>query len=356
MRRVLARAAAAFVVALALSTGVATAQRADSPVHGLYHYVHSTRDAERGFAFYRDVLGIELTRSPFAGPPRADAPPPQIQSAANAGSDPLVWDLTDTKGARFRTVFMHAPNTPFGLELSEFFDIPRSERPANAWDPGAPVQTFAVRDLDATFAAARERGAQVVTVGGAPIETRTGRAVLVRDPDGVLVRLVQASAAAMAAAGPGRIVATSIALSVASTRDALKFYRRLLKLDVHPSRRASRNELRVLGLDGGALTETLVTIPGTNIGVTLLEARPPKGAAPAMPFQWKLQDVGSPQFQLEVRELDALIARTQAAGYRFLSLGAKPIQRAFGRFVFAIGPDGELVEYVEPAEPGSAKE
>jgi hypothetical protein len=31
-----------------------------------------------------------------------------------------------------------------------------------------------------------------------------------------------------------------------------------------------------------------------------------------------------------------------------LTVGAKPIQRPFGRFVFAIGPDAELVEYVEP--------
>ena len=42
------------------------------------------------------------------------------------------------------------------------------------------------------------------------------------------------------------------------------------------------------------------------------------------PFDWKLQDVGSPQFQLEVSGLDALIDRTKQAGYRFLSVGAKP--------------------------------
>jgi hypothetical protein len=58
---------------------------------------------------------------------------------------------------------------------------------------------------------------------------------------------------------------------------------------------------------------------------------------------------GSPEFQLEVSGLDVLMDRTKNAGYRFLSVGAKPIQRAFGRFVFAIDPDGALVEFVEPA-------
>ena len=68
-----------------------------------------------------------------------------------------------------------------------------------------------------------------------------------------------------------------------------------------------------------------------------------------MPFEWRVQDVGAPQFQLEVAGLDALLERTARAGYRFLSVGAKPIQRPFGRFVFAIDPDGVLVEFVEPS-------
>jgi len=70
----------------------------------------------------------------------------------------------------------------------------------------------------------------------------------------------------------------------------------------------------------------------------------------AMPFAWRLQDVGSPQLQIQVAGLDALMARTAQAGYRFLSVGGKPIQRPFGRFVFAIDPDGVLVEFVEPAK------
>jgi len=72
-------------------------------------------------------------------------------------------------------------------------------------------------------------------------------------------------------------------------------------------------------------------------------------AAVATPFAWRLQDVGSPQLQLQVTGLDALMARTTQAGYRFLSVEGRPIQRPFGRFVFAIDPDGVLVEFVEPA-------
>ena len=35
-------------------------------LRGLYNWIHSTGDAERSF-FYREVFGIELARSPFAG-------------------------------------------------------------------------------------------------------------------------------------------------------------------------------------------------------------------------------------------------------------------------------------------------
>jgi hypothetical protein len=96
----------------------------------------------------RDVFGIELARSPFAAGAAATLAPNRFRPVAQAGSDPLVWDLTGTHGSRFRTVFMRAPNTPFGLELSEFFDVPRGERPPNPWDPGASKLVFAVRDLD----------------------------------------------------------------------------------------------------------------------------------------------------------------------------------------------------------------
>jgi catechol 2,3-dioxygenase-like lactoylglutathione lyase family enzyme len=313
---------------------------------GLYNWVHTTADAERAFPFFRDVLGLALARSHFRPP---DDRPLAIQPAAQAGSDALVWDLTDTKGSRFRTVFMAATNTPFGLELSEFFDIPRGTRQPNAWDPGAATLIFTVRDLDGVLASVRARGDAIVTIGGAPIVTPAGRAVLVRDPDGCLIELVQASAAELASAAPGPVVRTAIGVTVASTAAARRFYEGLLGFKVRGERRATDVELRLHGLAGGSLTETALGLRGTDVSVRLEEFTVPADVAAPAPFHWRIQDVGAPQFQLQVRGLDALLERTKAAGYGFLSVGARPIQRAFGRFVFAKDPDGVLVEFVEPA-------
>jgi len=329
-----------------------TARAQSSPVRGLYNWIHSTGDAERSFAFYRDLFGLELARSPFAGAAPANAPPERIRPAAEAGSDPLVWDLTNTHGSRFRTVFMRAANTPFGLELSEFFDVPRGERPANPWDPGAATLVFTVRDLDATVSKLKARGAPVVTLGGDPIDSPRGRAIVVRDPDGCLVEVRQAATAAVATAkAPGEVIDTSIGISVARLSRALEFYQGLLGLSVGEPRTVDASELRLNGLAAGRLTQAVVSIPGPAAARVVLSefSLPARAAQVATPFAWRLQDVGSPQFQLEVAGLDALIERTTRAGYRFLSVGGKPIQRPFGRFVFAIDPDGVLVEFVEPA-------
>ena len=112
--------------------------------------------------------------------------------------------------------------------------------------------------------------------------------------------------------------------------------------------RATDADLRLHGLDGRELTETALGLAGTDLSVQL-RIQVPADVAPPAPFRWRIQDVGAPQLQLQIRGLDALLERTKAAGYGFLSVGARPIQRAFGRFVFAKDPDGVLVEFVEPA-------
>jgi predicted enzyme related to lactoylglutathione lyase len=346
--RILARTCSAVIALTALGL---TPAAQTAPVHGIYNWIHSTRDAERAFAFYHDVFGIELARSPFAGAAPANAPPEAIRPAAQAGSDPLVWDLTNTRGSRFRTVFMRTPNTPFGLELSEFFDIQRGDRAPNPWDPGASTLVFSVRDLDTIVGRLKARGAPIVTLGGTAVATPRGRALLVRDPDGYLIEATQASAAAVSkATASADVIETSIGITVSSRDRAREFYDKLLGFTLNGTRTASAAELRLHGLTGGALTETAMLIPGTGVTVVLSEFTLPAGTTPpARSFEWRLQDVGSPQFQLEVSGLDSLIDRTKNAGFRFLSVGAKPIQRAFGRFVFAMDPDSVLVEFVEPA-------
>ena len=328
-----------------LSAQTSVAPAAPTVVHGLYNWVHSTADAERAFAFYHDVLGIELAASPFV--PNAAAPE-GIRPWSAVVADELIWDLTDTHGSRARTVFMRAPNTPFGLELSEFIEIEREHRPPNPYDPGASRLIFSVRNFDVVAAKLAAHAVQVVTLRGRPVTVRGERTLLVRDPDGYLVEIREAPPAVSARAAPGEIVTTAIGLTVDDTARALELYGGLLGFVVREAREADAAGLALNGLSGGRLAETVTVFPGSAIEVVFADFDLPDGVT-ANPFRWRIQDVGSPQFQLEVRGLDALLERTQAAGYRFLSVGARPIQRPFGRFVFLLDADNVLVEYAEPA-------
>ena len=74
-RRFVTRAGAA---AIALTTlGLPPARAAASPVRGIFNWIHGTGDAERAFAFYHEVFGIELARSPFAGGAATTTPEPK---------------------------------------------------------------------------------------------------------------------------------------------------------------------------------------------------------------------------------------------------------------------------------------
>jgi catechol 2,3-dioxygenase-like lactoylglutathione lyase family enzyme len=64
--------------------------------------------------------------------------------------------------------------------------------------------------------------------------------------------------------------------------------------------------------------------------------------------RYRIQDPGAPQFQFRVRDLDHLLEESKLRGVPFVSVGQKPIERAFGRFVFVTDPDGVLVEFVHP--------
>jgi hypothetical protein len=104
---------------------------------------------------YHEIFGVELAPSPFAGV-TAGTPPDPIRPASQ---DPLRSDLTNMHGPRFRTVSMRAPNTPFGVELSEFIDIARSYLALNPWDPVAATLILSVRDLDAVAGRLKDRSA-----------------------------------------------------------------------------------------------------------------------------------------------------------------------------------------------------
>lgn len=318
-------------------------------VTGIFNWIHSTADLDRGYAFYHGVFGIEMVNAPFGAIPGAP-PPNTIRARAQAISDPIVGNLTDTGNARFRNLFMRLPGAEFGLELSEFNDIEaRTVRP-NLWDPGATTLILEVRDIDSAFAAIRKSGALFVTLSAAPVKIGRGvRSVFIRDPDGYLIQVIQASPEAIAKTPVGStVVGAAIGLTVADMAKERAFYQNILGFDISGgSRRGGDKEmLALIGLKKGRMYRSDANIPGTRARVEFYEFQKVRG----VPLRLRIQDPGAPQLQLAVRDLDPLMQQAKEAGVTFVSVGAKPIQRAFGRFIFVLDPNGVLVEFVHPAE------
>jgi catechol 2,3-dioxygenase-like lactoylglutathione lyase family enzyme len=299
-------------------------------VTGLFNWIHSTSDADRGVAFYRDVLGLTLVHPEFNPPPPT---PPVLRPRAQGGADPLVWDLTGTKGSTFRNAFMHLSGVPFGHELSEFTGIPQRTVRAHPWDSGATISIFHVPDLDRVMAALARDGAEIVTAGRRPVTVGGTRAVVARDPDGHLVEVVESPT-----------VGAAIGLTVASLAATRRFYGDLLGFVFETPTRFETEGRALLGMTGGEYRVSAARVPGTAIRLEFYEFR---GIA-STPARWRFQDPGSPQFQFRVRDLNALLDASIRAKVPFVSAGRKPIDRPFGRFVFVEDPDGVFVEYVEP--------
>ena len=349
--------AAAVGITLGQAPGLASlppAQATSSAsVTGIFNWIHSTADLDRGYAFYHEVFGLEMMNPQFGAIPGAPAPN-TIRKRSEAIADPVIGDLTNTSGARFRNVFLRLPHAAFGLELSEFDDIESRALRPNFWDPGATTLILEVRDINAVLSAIRKAGAVIVTLSGRPVEVGTtrerARSIVVRDPDGYLIQVIQARRDSLSrAGGTDVVVGAAIGVSVSNLDKARAFYSGILGFDIHDATdfRSDEDVLDLIGLRKGRLRMGAASIPGTQARVEFYQFKDVSGS----PVRLRIQDPGAPQLQLRVRELDPLIQRVKDAGYSFVSVGARPIQRAFGRFVFALDPNGVLVEFVEPSSP-----
>jgi catechol 2,3-dioxygenase-like lactoylglutathione lyase family enzyme len=149
----------------------------DRLFRGIDHTAIVVSDTRASLAFYRDVLGFRV-----AG------------ESMNFGTE--QEHLNNVEGARLRITGLRAPAGP-GIEFLEYLN-PRDGRPYPADERATDLVHWqtTVRVPDADAAAAALRQGRFRLVSPAPVElpdTALGfqRGVLVRDPDGHAVQLVE---------------------------------------------------------------------------------------------------------------------------------------------------------------------
>ena len=243
-------------IALALVTW-ARAQSADQTKPGiksLSHAIHAVDELDTTLAFYRDVLGL----------------PAQPRDFPN----PAVPLLTNAPGVTLRMAMMQLPGK-MQFELTHFKGLERKAARAQYTDPGAASIVLYVRDIDAAVANAVKAHAPVVTTGGAPVEIATGqgkaRSILLRDPDGFFVQLVQETPAA--GAPEGNVHRVSLAYTMESAEATSKFYGGMIGLELRGPSPFSMDPamLKLVGAPAGTEFRRLSgTMPGPPASLSLI--------------------------------------------------------------------------------------
>ncbi len=286
-----------------LALGV-TAAWADAPASGapravsLMHYIHATQNVDTTLAFYREVFGLE-------------APPPA------PFQNPGAALLNNVPGLTLRLSRPILPGEKYGLEFTEFGHVDRKGGQALPTDPGAVELILRVRDLDAVYAAVKKRGAPILSRNGRPVKIQTSsgpaRALLVRDPDGYLVRAVEAPAAASAVAGNIQ-GGTSLALAVEDLDATMKFYNGVLGFSLAGETpfRSDPAMAELFGAPAGSeFRHATATFPGEHDAT--MEFIEWKGVQ-RKPFHLRVPDPGAGGMVMGVTHLDAIVAKVKAQG------------------------------------------
>jgi catechol 2,3-dioxygenase-like lactoylglutathione lyase family enzyme len=327
---------------LALFTLVGLALAETQPaghIESLSHAIHAVDDLDTTLAFYRDVFGLR-------GNPQ-DFPNPAV---------PL---LTNAPGVTLRMSMLALPGK-MRFELTNFKGVERKPAQAKYTDPGAGSIVFHVRDIDMALANARKANAPIVTTGGAPVEITTAagkaRSIILRDPDGFFVQLIQDTLAADAP--EGNVHRVSLAYTMESAESTAKFYTGMMGIELSPPSGFSKDAalLQLYGAPPGTEFRKISgLLPGPPGAVEFTEFR----GVPRSKFHLRVRDPGAPAMAIQVVNLVGMVAQMKAAGINLISTNGELVDFGNGiHNIFVEDPNGMNIELFERSAPqgrGNAK-
>jgi catechol 2,3-dioxygenase-like lactoylglutathione lyase family enzyme len=276
---------------------------------------------EQAVAFYRDGIGFDVQGEPTSFD---DNPPLRA-----------MFGLPD---AKLRQQIARAAPTQGGVEIVEISGAGARLAERKIQDPGAVMLMVIVRDISATLARLKKLGSPVVTTGGAPVFVQGVLAVVVKDPAGHFVELVQLGMAPPALEGSNaNIIGVRVRHTVENLERSLALYRDGLGLQGSsqvPPYFGEPTVLDLLGLPHDVQYRfTMLTVPTSGLGIELIEFQ--NAHRPSPPA--RLADPGSTRLQLRVADIDAAVATLTKAGGTFISTGGKPLDLPAGNATLKVG-------------------
>ena len=268
-------------------------------------------DLDKAVAFYRDGLGLDVQGTP-----------------SNADTNPALRDMFGLPDAQLRWQIGRPPAMRTGVEIVEITKAASKPLERRVQDSGAFMLIVFVRDVDATFARVKALGAPIVTKGGAPIGLPAGkprfRVVVVKDPDGHFVEIVQADQPPETQAPPtANVIAVRVRLVVADVDKALALYRDALGMKVRSVDEFKKDPdvNNMLGLKDAQYRAAMLEVPTTGLVFEVIDF---KGVDRKI-VRGNIQDPGSTRIQLQVRDVDAAIDALKRHGGAVASTGGTTV-------------------------------
>src|SRR5437763_12403348 len=167
----------AVVVALVSLAAVAHAQNGLIVGSGNF-FSPIVGDLDKAIAFYRDGIGLDVMGAP-----------------ANADENAPLRNMFGLPDAQLRWTIGRPPASRTGVEIVEIKKADGKPLDRRMQDPGAFTLVLIVRDLETIVGRLKAMKTPIVTTGGNPVAVpaggAAGRGIVVKDPDGHFVELVQ---------------------------------------------------------------------------------------------------------------------------------------------------------------------
>jgi hypothetical protein len=231
-------------------------------------------------------------------------------------------------------------------ELVEWKGVERTPIHPRYQDPGAATLILTVRDLTPILARAKKAATPIVTTGGEPVRLDDSRAILLRDPDGFYVELIQPDS--LPATPPGNLLSVSFAVTVSDTERMMKVFRDALGFQPQPSAfQADKARLALVGLPRARVRRTTTLVPGTNFQIEFLEF----SGVDRKEVHSHPRDPGSPLLRLVVRDLDSALKAVTSAGLTIASHESQPVTLVNPngglRAAIAAAPDNLFIQLLQ---------
>jgi len=301
-------------------------------------------DLDKAVAFYRDGLGLDVQGEP-----------------ANADANPALRRMFGLPDAQLRWQVGRTTGVRGGVEIVEIKKADGKPLERRIQDSGAFTLIVLVRNLDDVFSRIRQQRAPVVTTGGMPVSVSSGtgkaRAVIVKDPAGHFVEIVQPDPLPDTAAA-SNVLGVRVRLTVEDVGQAGRLYRDILSLQPRTAGEFQSNPavLAMMGLKDGQYRVSTFQVPTSGLIVELADFKGIERRA----VRGTIQDPGSTRIQIQVRDVEAAIAALTKAGGVVVSTGGGTVDLpgrggATTKVAIVRDPDNLFLVLLQAAPPPAAQ-